>query len=424
MPNKTTARTKKRRGRKLPAEPGPSEGTQLPPPPEIFALIFKLLNGSPRTLLTLRQACHTTKVWAERVILARALEHCRPTLSVTFPSSESRFYKTTRVRKDTAFLDDIVIECTDPLYPDGIHSLWWRCDAVERLEFRLEITQLILGDLAEKKGDGNVAQLIIDTITVVNVMRETLSGCWRDGREGGGEEEQLAAGEGVVDTASVLKVAQTELKAQMEKFPKESMWSRCQGETFESWIDAIGCLIRALLLAPDAATAKDLFGAEEVRLKERAAKCMQHAEKLNKSHEVLEADRNRYMIALNKRKDDKDLKAWYARHLGVPGGVFKNTGKFRVGGRVAPMITVATGEKTILRAPGTLIPKSTLPLSEMDVSLVKVSLGHLHAGFRTSRRGKVAGRVFGLGVLRGDELELLSIRIHTNVVGLCHMKCV
>ncbi|KAJ3280837.1 hypothetical protein HK104_000383 [Borealophlyctis nickersoniae] len=427
MPNLTTAHTKKRRGRKLLAEPGPTEEAQLPPAPEILALIFKYLKGSPRTLLTLRQACHTTKVLAERLILAYATEHCRPTFSVTFPSSETGFYKTVRVTKDNSTLDRIVIECTTAtLVRDKIDIFWSTCDMLCRLESDLEKNQLQLQELAEKKRVGKVAELIIETTRVVNVLRENLSGCRKDGREGGGEEEQLVAGRGVVDIASVLKAAQTELNAHRKKYQNEPMWSG-YGETFELRVDAIGSLIRTLMLTPDAATAKDLFGKLEGALEQIAATWMQYAEELKmeaataaESHKDLEDRRNGCMVTLNELKGNQSLKelfALYARQSGVPDSVFKNTGKFRV----APRITIATGGKTIVQAPGTMIPKSIYPLSE-DASLVKISLGGLHTG-KTSRRGTIAGTVFGLGALRGDELELLSIRIHTNVVGLCFMKC-
>ncbi|KAJ3296903.1 hypothetical protein HK104_001054 [Borealophlyctis nickersoniae] len=437
MPNRTegigpVVHTKKRRGRKLPAEPGPTEEVQLPPAPEIFALNFKYLNGSARTLLTLRQACHTTKFLAERDILAYALEHCRPTLSVTFPSSETRFCETAYVTKDTTTgtLEGIVIEClADTPFRYNIHTLWRVCDELGRLESGLEKMQDELEELAEKKGVGNVAELVIETTTVVNVMRETLSGFWKDEREGGGEEDQLVAGGGVVDMASMLKAAQTELNALKGKFRKESLWSR-YGEKFELWVDAIGSWIRTLMVTPDSVTAKGFFEASEVRQQQTAATWMQYAEELKMaaaraagSHKVLEASLELRMDELNVEKAFLSLLfAVYGPQLGVHGGVFKNTGKFRVGARAAPRITVATGGKTIVQAPGTLIPKSTFPLFEMDTSLVKISLGGLHTG-KTSRRGKVAGTVFGLGVLRGDELELLSIRIHTDVVGLCFMKC-
>ncbi|KAJ3299359.1 hypothetical protein HK104_009211 [Borealophlyctis nickersoniae] len=427
---KGPAHKKQRCGRKLSAEPGPTEKVQLPPPPEIFALIFKYLIGSPRTLLTLRQACHTTKVLAERDILAYALEHCRPTLSVTFPSSETLVYETARVTKDTTTPHGIVIECTaDASFRDVMFLLWMNCAEIDFEESLVEKMQLEL-DLGEWKGIGNVAELVIETTTVVNIMRETLSGCWKDGREGGAEEEQLGAGEGVVDIASALKAVQTELNAQKEKIRKESLWSR-YGEEFE-FVGLRDC--------------KRLFEASEVRLQQTAATWMQYGSDL-------------------KMDAAKSLKRWFALCGGQPGTAFTNTGKFRVGVRAAPRttvatggktimqalkewfalfarqpvtaftnlgkfgvgaaprITVATGGKTIVQAPETIIPKSTYPLfEEEDVSLVKISLGGLDTG-NTSGRGKVAGTVFGPGVLRGDELELLSIRIQTDVAGLCFMKC-
>ncbi|KAJ3278032.1 hypothetical protein HK104_002726 [Borealophlyctis nickersoniae] len=177
--------------------------------------------------------------------------------------------------------------------------------------------------------------------------------------------------------ASVLEAAQTELKAHKEKFRKEPLWSR-YGEEFELWVDAIGTWIRHLMITLDSAAAKGFFEASDVLLRQTAATWMRYAKALKmapardaRRRKLLEDSLNYWMVELNESKVDQHLKELLA-------------------------ICAQTS--------------------------VKISLGGLHTG-ETLEGGKVAGTVFGLGVLRGDELELLSIRIHTDIVGLCFMKC-